>query len=190
LHAKDQGRDGAELDSSLAVGRDVLALGKTIVDATRADVPSLENLMGLSAQVIGLLQRFKGEVNPRAPEAADLEQQAELLVQGAQGLQATVKRAIEMPAPTVKPKTLSKPSGVPALSRPPGLKLPGAPADARAPPPVAEEAAKRGPSKPVSLVNSKESQDRLMTRLDLESRVNKWRWKLEFLEKELAAVGA
>jgi hypothetical protein len=43
-------------------------------------------------------------------------------------------------------------------------------------------------SKPVSLINSKESHDRPMQRLELESRVNQARWKLDFLERELAAI--
>jgi hypothetical protein len=39
-------------------------------------------------------------------------------------------------------------------------------------------------------INDKESQDRLMQRLNLEARVNEFRWRVEFLEKELAAIAA
>jgi hypothetical protein len=43
-------------------------------------------------------------------------------------------------------------------------------------------------AKTAPCVSKEESQDKLVTQLEVESRVNTWRWRLEFEEKELAAI--
>jgi hypothetical protein len=180
LHAKDQGRESDALEKSLALGRDTLNIVQSVVDATRGELPRLDAIQQLTTNVIETLGRFAPEVNLSAAEGKELREQAALILQGASSLQATVQHAIEQPAAAPKPKSGLTPP--PGFAGKPG---PGPPAGD-----AAGEAARRGPSKPVSLINSKESQERLMTRLGLESRVNMWRWRLEFLEKELAAINA
>jgi hypothetical protein len=165
LHAKDQGRDGGELDVVLSSGRDLLEIAQAIIDKTRGDLPTLDSLVTLDKLVIGSLELFSSLVSPSAPEAKDLRDQIALLRQGAASLETTIQRAIEQSTTKAKPA-------------------------APKPRPAAADGERRAPSKTASLVNSKESQERLMTRLGLESRVNMWRWRLEFFEKELAAITA
>jgi hypothetical protein len=128
LFAKDQGRDGVDLEKSLAVGRDTLNVAKSIVDKTHGELPNFETIQELSSLVIGTVERFAPEVNPGAPEGKELHEQAALILQGGDSLQATVKRALEQPAQAAKLKSDARPevplATSPTLSPPPGFTAP------------------------------------------------------------------
>jgi hypothetical protein len=160
LHAKEQGQ-GEVPEQTLELGRDLFPP----IDAARAaaadGVPTQEAILELAAGLEGVIGRFAGEVNGETTEGADLREQGAMLIAGAQALQATVKRALEAPAVIApRPKAPPKPKEKPKTD------------DASKP---ADE------GKPSALANT----DRLMQRLNLESEVNMWRWKMQFLEKAL-----
>jgi hypothetical protein len=162
LHVKDQHREGDALESTLALGRTLLGRLQVIRETVLAR-PTPGALLDLLPSLSGVLEKFGGEANTATPEGQDLRQQANGIIEGTAALQATIKRAIEQPAPAPKAKAAPK-SG--------------------------SESTKRAAAQPVSIINTAAGQDKLIQRLNLEARVNMWRWRLEFTEKQLAALGA
>jgi hypothetical protein len=182
LHVKDQGKDGAELERSLAVGRDLIALLNQVLEETKkGDKADLAVLLALTEKVNAVLQRFADEVTPGSVEGNELKEQVALIVKSSAGLKVTIARSIEQ---ANKPKPPPKPAAPPP--RPFGP-TPTVTVQAPAAAPAPRPGRASGASKTVSL-SDKDVQEKLKTRLNLEAQVNEFRWRVEFLEKELNAI--
>ena len=138
LHAKNQGKEGPVVDEAIKFGRELLAIIEKVVPLTTKVPPVDETRVQVDA-INDWLKRFGAGALQITTEGTMLKDQFLIITNGAQTLQATIKKAIEAPR---------------------------------------------------SKVNSTEEHNRLMKRLELESLVNKHRFNMEFLEKEMATLDA